>query len=60
MVKCLRYKIETSITIEKQAIDQMTRERERNFKFLKLIEPVLRINQDQLEKMQVRIINQFL
>lgn len=31
----------------------MTREKERNYKLLRLIEPVLRMNQDQLEKLQV-------
>lgn len=35
------------------AIDLMSREKERNYKFLKLIEPVLRMNQDKLDKLQV-------
>ncbi|KAG8283692.1 cilium-dependent cell motility [Homalodisca vitripennis] len=47
-----RYQLEAKITSEKQAIDLMVKEKERTFKFLKLIEPVLRMNQDQLEKIQ--------
>ncbi|XP_054260154.1 cilia- and flagella-associated protein 44-like [Macrosteles quadrilineatus] len=51
-LRAKRYKLEAKINTEKNTIDLMRREKERNYKFLKLIEPVLRMNQDQLEKLQ--------
>lgn len=54
-----RHKLEADIAKEIKVVERLEREQETSHKILKIIEPVLRINQEQLDSIQVKYYNNY-